>query len=429
MSRHKFNVGKWLPSDQEFENKWVKKIYEEAKSDENKNLLPQVQALKELIESNRYIWNLFQMMFDEIPQKDVDTPAGTPQVRDYHELLLVLNRIIQRAPEFNTTGLVGTPINAVLDYPMGTRAGYVLFNDPRVNAKMKGILDYWGHYLQSPASSYVLNTSDKGWLSTYALKEMAKEADGINFLDLFKTRSKDPEKKFGYVSWDDFFTRKFNPGIRPVAEPDNDDVVANACESAPYRVARNLPMKAKFWIKGQPYSLIDLLHNDPWTAKFEGGTLYQAFLSALSYHRWNSPVSGTIVKAYNLNGTYYGEALNQGFENPNGPDLVAANNSQAFLTSTATRAVIFIKADNPKIGLMCFVAVGMGDVSNNEITVRIGQHVNKGDELGMFHFGGSTHVLLFRPEVNIDFDLHGQKPGLDTTNIKVRDTIARITNI
>ena len=429
MSRHKFNVGKWLPSDQEFENKWVKKIYEEAKSDENKNLLPPVQALKELIESNRYIWNLFQMMFDEIPQKDVDTPAGTPQVRDYHELLLVLNRIIQRAPEFNTTGLVGTPINAVLDYPMGTRAGYVLFNDPRVNAKMKGILDYWGHYLQSPASSYVLNTSDKGWLSTYALKEMAKEADGINFLDLFKTRSKDPEKKFGYVSWDDFFTRKFNPGIRPVAEPDNDDVVAHACESAPYRVARNLPMKAKFWIKGQPYSLIDLLHNDPWTAKFEGGTLYQAFLSALSYHRWNSPVSGTIVKAYNLNGTYYGEALNQGFENPNGPDLVAANNSQAFLTSTATRAVIFIKADNPKIGLMCFVAVGMGDVSNNEITVRIGQHVNKGDELGMFHFGGSTHVLLFRPEVNIDFDLHGQKPGLDTTNIKVRYTIARIKNI
>ena len=429
MSRHKFNVGKWLPSDQEFENKWVKKIYEEAKSDETKNLLPPVQALKELIESNRYIWNLFQMMFDEIPQKDVDTPAGTSQVRDYHELLLVLNRIIQRAPEFNTTGLVGTPINAVLDYPMGTRAGYVLFNDPRVNAKMKGILDYWGHYLQSTASSYVLNTSDKGWLSTYALKEMAKEADGVNFLDLFKTRSKDPEKKLGYVSWDDFFTRKFNPGIRPVAEPDNDDVVANACESAPYRVARNLPMKAKFWIKGQPYSLIDLLHNDPWTAKFEGGTLYQAFLSALSYHRWNSPVSGTIVKAYNLNGTYYGEALNQGFENPNGPDLVAANNSQAFLTSTATRAVIFIKADNPKIGLMCFVAVGMGDVSNNEITVRIGQHVNKGDELGMFHFGGSTHVLLFRPEVNIDFDLHGQKPGLDTTNIKVRDMIARITNI
>lgn len=426
MTRHKFNVGKWLPSDQEFENKWVKKVYEEAKSEENNKLLPPVQALKELIESNRYIWNLFQMMFDEIPQKDVDTPAGTPQVRDYHELLLVLNRLIQRAPEFNTTGLVDTPINAVLDYPMGTRAGYVLFNDPRVNAKMKNILDYWGRYLQSEESSYVLNTSDKRWLSPYALNEMAKEAGGDNFVDLFAVRSTDVKQKLGYTSWDDFFTRKFKPGIRPVASPDDDDVIANACESAPFRIAHDVPLKAKFWIKGQPYSLIDLLHNDPWTSKFEGGTLYQAFLSALSYHRWNSPVSGKIVKAYNLDGTYYGEALAQGFENPNGPDKVAANNSQAFLTSTATRAVIFIQADNPKIGLMCFVAVGMGDVSNNEITVRIGQHVNKGDQLGMFHFGGSTHVLLFRPEVKLDFDMHGQTPGLDTTNIKVREAIVRV---
>lgn len=426
MTRHKFNVGKWLPSDQEFENKWVKKVYEEAKSEENKKLLPPVQALKELIESNRYIWNLFQMMFDEIPQKDVDTPAGTPQVRDYHELLLVLNRLIQRAPKFNTTGLVDTPINAVLDYPMGTRAGYVLFNDPRVNAKIKNILDYWGRYLQSEESSYVLNTSDKGWLSPYALNEMAKEAGGDNFVDLFAVHSTDVKQKLGYTSWDDFFTRKFKPGIRPVASPDDDDVIANACESAPFRMAHDVPLKAKFWIKGQPYSLIDLLHNDPWTSKFEGGTLYQAFLSALSYHRWNSPVSGKIVKAYNLDGTYYGEALAQGFENPNGPDKVAANNSQAFLTSTATRAVIFIQADNPKIGLMCFVAVGMGDVSNNEITVRIGQHVNKGDQLGMFHFGGSTHVLLFRPEVKLDFDMHGQTPGLDTTNIKVREAIAHV---
>ncbi|NRO91742.1 Phosphatidylserine decarboxylase proenzyme [Lactobacillus helveticus] len=403
-----------------------KKVYEEAKSEENKNLLPPLQALKELIESDRYIWNLFQMMFDEIPQKDVDTPAGTPQVRDYHELLLVLNRLIQRAPEFNTTGLVGTSINAVLDYPMGTRAGYVLFNDPRVNAKMKGILDYWGRYLQSEDSSYVLNTSDKGWLSSYALNEMAKAADGDNFLDLFAVRSTDVKQKLGYTSWDDFFTRKFKAGIRPIASPDDDDVIANACKSAPFRIAHDVPLKAKFWIKGQPYSLINLLHNDPWTSKFEGGTLYQAFLSALSYHRWNSPVSGKIVKAYNLDGTYYGEALAQGFENPNGPDKVAANNSQAFLTSTATRAVIFIQADNPKIGLMCFVAVGMGDVSNNEITVRIGQHVNKGDQLGMFHFGGSTHVLLFRPEVKLDFDMHGQTPGLDTTNIKVREAIAHV---
>ena len=33
-----------------------------------------------------------------------------------------------------------------------------------------------------------------------------------------------------------------------------------------------------------------------------------------------------------------------------------------------------------------------------EITVYQGQHVEKGDQLGMFHFGGSTHFLMFRPK-------------------------------
>lgn len=70
-----------------------------------------------------------------------------------------------------------------------------------------------------------------------------------------------------------------------VVNADDPDSIANACESAPFRIAHDLPMKAKFWIKGQPYSLIDLLHNDPLTSEFVGGTLYQAFLSALSYHR------------------------------------------------------------------------------------------------------------------------------------------------
>ena len=92
------------------------------------------------------------------------------------------------------------------------------------------------------------------------------------------------------------------------------------------------PIISKFWIKGQPYSLIDLIHNDPLTSKFVSGTLYQAFLSVLSYHRWNSPVSGTVVKAYNLYGSYYSETLPQGFENPNGPDPAAPNDPQAYIT-------------------------------------------------------------------------------------------------
>jgi phosphatidylserine decarboxylase len=52
--------------------------------------------------------------------------------------------------------------------------------------------------------------------------------------------------------------------------------------------------------------------------------------------------------------------------------------------------------------------------------------VQKGSQLGMFHFGGSTHCLLFRPGVNVEFDLHGQTPGLKASNIAVNSQIATV---
>ena len=94
-----------------------------------------------------------------------------------------------------------------------------------------------------------------------------------------------------------------------------------------------------------------------------------------------------------------------GFSNPSGPDDSGPNHSQSFITSVAARAVIYIQADNPKIGLMAFVAVGMAEVSSCEVTVREGQVVKKGDQLGTFHFGGSTHCLLFRSGVKVQFSV------------------------
>jgi phosphatidylserine decarboxylase len=75
---------------------------------------------------------------------------------------------------------------------------------------------------------------------------------------------------------------------------------------------------------------------------------------------------------------------------------------------------------------MCVMPVGMAEVSTCQITVYEGQHVGKGDQIGMFHFGGSTHCLIFRPDVTLDFDLHGQTPGLDSSNIPVNSRIATV---
>ena len=48
---------------------------------------------------------------------------------------------------------------------------------------------------------------------------------------------------------------------------------------------------------------------------------------------------------------------------------------------------------------MSLVAVGMSDISSKTVTASVGQHLSKGDELGYFQFGGSTHCLIFNKGV------------------------------
>lgn len=426
-----YRVGKWLPSDQAVLDNWLKKLIEEVDGVEQvdgidevdaaeeeagreiPSLHPPIQKLKELIENDSEVNMFFHQMFSQVPKKPPynESPTGKPQVRNYRQMLRLMNAIMTRAPEYNETGLVGFPINAILDWSMGTTGGYAAFLNDKVNRHFKVILNYWGKYLTSADSRYVLSDQGNGWFGKDAMEAMP------NFAKEYKC---DPTKPhYGYKSWDDFFTREFRDGIRPIACPDDNTVIVNACESAPYDIQTNVKHRSRFWIKAQPYSMIFMLENDPLAEKFVGGTVYQAFLNALSYHRWHSPVDGKIVKAYIKEGSYYSEAQSEGFDE-SGP-----NKSQSYITEVATRAMIFIEADNPSIGLMCFLAVGMAEVSTCEITVCEGQRVKKGQQTGMFHFGGSTHCLIFRPGVDVTFHLR-EAPGLHATNIPVNSQIASV---
>lgn len=405
-------VGKWMPSDQAALDAWKTKIVAKAAADTGP-LLPAVQSLKDFIESDAKAYMFFSQMFEDVPASRKSSPTGAPQVRDYEHMLRLFNTIMTHAPEFNESGLVGFPFNAILDWSMANIGGWAGFLDDKVDAHLRAMLDEWAVFLQSPESTSVLNDDPKtGWFGTDAKKAMP------TFVEEFNCDPALPH--YGFTSWDDFFTRTFRDGVRPIADPDNDAVIVNACESAPYRVAEHVKLRDRFWIKAQPYALQYILDDDPFVDRFAGGTVYQAFLSALSYHRWHAPVSGRVVKTRLIEGTYYSEIMAEGLD-PSGP-----NRSQGYIAEVATRALIFIEADNPDIGLMCFVAIGMAEVSTCDVTVYEGQHVTKGDQIGMFHFGGSTHCLIFRPEVSLEFDLHGQTPGLDSSNILVNARIATL---
>lgn len=156
--------------------------------------------------------------------------------------------------------------------------------------------------------------------------------------------------------------------------------------------------------------------------EFVSGTVYQAFLSALNYHRWHSPVAGTVMRAFVQPGTYFSEADSEG------TDATEPKNSEGYLPHVSARAILIIQADNPTIGLVAVIAVGMIEVSSCIIDPQVtpGHHLNKGDELGYFQFGGSTECLVFRPGAIDSFTLGAlpQPENPKAKAVKVRSHLA-----
>lgn len=428
--KHRVNrPGAWLPADNRVHREWLGRTIDHIDEHGEKELVPVLREFKHLIEENPRIYMYFTEMWDEIPNKAPyqNDPTGESQIRDYHHMLQVLNHVFGSAPEWTdaaaSVGMVGVPMAAIFDYAMGTPSGHAAFLDPDVNRMLKKILNEWGKYLKSPESAEVLRDHQTGWFGEVGYKDLmqvANEPNGTSFKFEEMYKCEPSQKHFGFKSWDDFFTRKVQDSARPVAAPDNDDIIANPCESKVFNVTRNAKLRDKFWVKGQPYSVVDMLGNDPLSAQFAGATVYQAFLSALSYHRWHAPVSGTVKRCFVRDGTYFSEPLFESSAEGGDIDTGGISVAQGYLSALATRAIIFFEADNPAIGLVAFIGIGMDEVSTCEITVREGQRVKKGDEIGMFHFGGSSFCLLFREGVRLGgFPEVGRKE-----NVPVRGPLA-----
>jgi phosphatidylserine decarboxylase len=408
---HTSRAGNWLPSATAVKS-WLKRTIEQVER-QNKPYAPVIEEFKHLIESDPVLLMYFTQMFEEQPAFQPPEHSGDVKIKNYQQMLAIMNHVLTTAPEFSETDMVGFPINAILDFPMITRAGLAAFADFRVDAMLKKVLGIWTQFLDSPDSCYVLNDTPTGWLCPAALKAIHMEE--------FVFDPKAPY--YGFKSWNDFFIREFKPNMRPVAAPDDPHAIVSACESTPFAISTNVKEQDKFWLKAQPYSLRQMLAGRH-VAEFVGGTVYQAFLSAEKYHRWHSPVSGTIKEIVHVDGTYYAEAASEGF------DPVGPNNSQGYLAHVAARALIFIEADEPDIGLLCLIPIGMAEVSSCKVTVRAGDHVKKGQQVGYFQFGGSTHCVVFRPGVIADFALQALPQGAcgaNSANVKINSPLAMAT--
>lgn len=254
----------WLPPNHEVLEYWISEKIRQLERNP-KPLHPVIKEFKQLIEGDPFIYMGFHRMFEQIPQRRIAQGDSTcqPQIRDYKLLLELLNQILTIAPEFEDDDVVILPMYATFYWPMSTPAGFAMFSDPRVNAQLKKVLDVWSSFLTSPESRYVLTTAERGWFGPRASKKLC------DFADTFQCDPSSPY--YGFASWDDFFTRRLRRGARPVAHPDDDAVIVNACESTVYHVSRGLQACERFWLKGEPYSLRHMLAHDARADAFVGG--------------------------------------------------------------------------------------------------------------------------------------------------------------
>ena len=90
----------------------------------------------------------------------------------------------------------------------------------------------------------------------------------------------------------------------------------------------------------------------------------------MAYHRWHAPVSGVIERAYRIPGKFFHH--NSYLDSKYEYNLV---NSQPIIAAISTRQIYIIQADNPKIGRIGIVEIGMAEISGCKSLVKEGQHV------------------------------------------------------
>jgi len=271
---------------------------------------------------------------------------------------------------------------------MATPTGFAFFTERRVNNLLKAILDKYGEYLKTEESCDVLVTSYGGWFSPTSMAKMP------GFVETFNCDT--TKEHWGFTSFDDFFTRTLRADTRPVGKPDDPYTVVNACENTPYKISYGVKLQDEFWIKSQPYCLQDIFDGDPLAERFAGGTIYQGFLSAHTYHRFHAPVSGKLVRKTLVAGTYF---AHPSYSDGSVSDYVA---SQPYLAHVATRAIIIIDAEDTtgvRIGLVAFVPIEMVEISSVDLSPLEGKSkVTKGENIGTF-ISVAPHICWCSREV------------------------------
>ena len=364
--------------------------------------------------------NAYVQLLDEGTKQEIEGDGDRVWIEDFDTFFDVLSEIISHSPSFNQTVMVGTPMNGLLALAMATDAGITLFHDSTFNGQFKKVLDAWNRFLKSPDSLDMLDVTNPdqpgSWISV--------DAHGAG---VWRDMVHDKDRPaYGYDSWNSFFLRRFVDGARPFLG--SSEVIDVGCETTPWTCEKDLELERYFWIKDDHYSLVDIFGGRrEWARRFVGGQLYQGFLSATHYHRWHAPLDGKLVRSWLQPGTYFAQRPGQGEV----AGTWEGTESQPYLAHVATRAIFIF--EHPYCGYVALICIGMVEVSTCYIEpkYRVDEGadpvvVTRGDEIGHFEFGGSTHIMVFekdRVELK-DWALNAARHRLDENPVPMGSIIA-----
>lgn len=195
------------------------------------------------------------------------------------------------------------------------------------------------------------------------------------FAKLYGIRIDDAEKPVHeYTSLNDFFTRRLKAGLRPIDADTNSlisPVDATITGIGPIEAGMLLN------VKGQDYSLEDLLNHSPRAVTYRNGYFFMLYLSPTDYHRIHSPAGGRIVETDHVPGKVY-------------PVNEFGMLRMRRVLSRNERKITFLRNEAGEIAI---VKVGAMNVASIRYAHPLPEYLERGDDLAYFEFG-STVVLL-----------------------------------
>lgn len=191
-----------------------------------------------------------------------------------------------------------------------------------------------------------------------------------------------------YRTFNEFFYRTLRPGARPIAP--GDDVAVFPADGR-HLAYQDVDAADGFYIKGKKFTMTELLGTEELGREFAGGSMVISRLCPVDYHRFHFPVAGTPGEARLINGWLYSVSP------------VALRLNPGYLVENK-RMVTIIETE--RFGRVAQLEVGATMVGSILQSYVPGRPVAKGDEKGLFAFGGSCVITLFaRGRIVFDRDL------------------------